>query len=65
MTFIAALVAFVESPVGVAAIAAIPNLISTILGDAIKKGAVTAADITAYLSTQEAFDTLVPKRMTV
>lgn len=62
MTFIAALVAFVQTPVGIAAIAAIPNLVSTILGDALKKGTITVADITAYLSTQEAFDTLVPKR---
>jgi hypothetical protein len=62
MTFLASLIAFVESPVGTALIAKIPNLVETIIADAVAKGAVTSADIIAYLGTQEAFDTLVPKK---
>jgi hypothetical protein len=62
MSFLAALFAFLQTPVGSAAVAAIPGLVTELFTIGHQKGLVTAKDIADYLSTQEAFDTLVPKK---
>jgi hypothetical protein len=62
MGFLAALVAFCATPAGQATVVAIPGLVEKIVADAVKSGKITAKDVGDYLSTQEAFDTLVPPR---
>jgi hypothetical protein len=62
VTFLATLFAFLQTPVGEAAVAAIPGLVSQLFAIGHQSGAVTAADIAAYLSSQQAFDSLVPQK---
>jgi hypothetical protein len=61
MPFLATLFAFLQTPVGAAAVAAIPGLVTELFTIGHQKGSVTAKDIADYLATQEAFDTFVPK----
>jgi hypothetical protein len=63
MTFIATLFAFLQTPVGIAAVSAIPNLVTELFTIANQKGLVTTKDIADYLASQEAFDTLCPKKV--
>lgn len=49
MTFLAAFLAFVESPAGSALAAAIPNLYTQVASILVQKGHITAEDIAAHL----------------
>jgi hypothetical protein len=61
--FLAALLAFVATPAGEAAVAAIPGLVGQLFTIGAQKGLITAQDIADYLASQQAFDTLVPKKV--
>jgi hypothetical protein len=65
MTFLASLLAFVQTPVGQAAVAAIPGLVQQLFTIGMQKGLVSAKDIADYLATQQAFDTLCPQKPAV
>ena len=65
-TALAALVAFVESPVGVAFIAKVPTLVQDIIGIWHSNGTLPSAQVIAdYLASAQAFNTLVPPKTTV
>lgn len=59
---LAALFAFIETPAGIAAVTAIPNLVEQVITIGAQKGQITAADIAEYVASQQAFDKLVPKK---
>ena len=65
MTFLAALIAFVETPTGQAAVKAIPSLVTDLFSIGAQKGLVTSADIATYLSAQSTFETLCPAKPAV
>jgi hypothetical protein len=62
MNVIAALVAFIESPAGAAVIAVMPNLVNDVISIWHTQGVLTPQAIADYLKSQQAFDTLVPKK---
>ena len=62
MQILLALAAFIETPAGAAAVAAIPTLAGDIISIWHKSGVLTTQMIADYLATQQAFDTLVPKK---
>ena len=62
MAFLATLLAFLETPTGKAAVAAIPGLVTDLFTIGAQKGLVTSADVASYLASQQAFDTLCPAK---
>lgn len=62
MPFLATLFAFLQTPVGAAAVAAIPGLVEELFSIGHQKGLVTTKEIADYIASQEGFDTLVPKK---
>ncbi len=64
MPFLTVLFAFLQTPVGTAAVAAIPGLVTELFAIGHQKGLVTAKDIADYIASQQAFDALVPQKPT-
>jgi len=62
MTALAALLAFVETPAGGAILAAIPTLVTDVIGIWTKSGVLTPQMVADYLASAQAFDQLVPKK---
>lgn len=62
MTALAALMAFVESPVGAAIVAEVPTLVTDVIGIWHKSGVLTTQMVADYLASAQAFDVLVPKK---
>ena len=62
MQLLLALGAFIETPVGQAVLAAIPTLVTDVIGIWHKTGVLTTQEVADYLASQQAFDALVPKK---
>lgn len=63
MPFLATLLAFLETPTGLAAVAALPNLVTDLFRIGAQKGLITADDVATYIGAQSTFDALVPKKV--
>lgn len=59
---IIALLAFVETPLGKAILAAIPTLVNDVITIWHQNGTLKTSDVAAYLASQQAFDTLCPPK---